>query len=166
MDEAISYLNKALEIHPTYSGAELLIGNALFFKKDLQGAADKYRKILAIYPGDENAKKNLALTLRDMGKYAGETLNDLDKAMAYLKESYNLESEDLETSRLLAVAHGMKGNHDDVIKILEEYLKKDGNNANVFFNLSRAYSFKNDKVKEKEYFDKAISLDPNILNAK
>jgi tetratricopeptide (TPR) repeat protein len=166
MDEAIGYLNRALQIHPTFSGAELLAGNALFFKNDLQGAADKYRKILSSSPGDKNAKKNLAFTLRAMGKYAGETLNDLDKAMTCLKESFELEPEDLETARLLAVAHGMKGNHDEVIKLLEGYLKKDSNNANVLFNLSRAYAFKNDKVKEKEYFEKAISLDPNILKAK
>ena len=166
MDEAIAYLNQSLEIHPTNSGADLLIGNALFYKNDFQGAVDRYRKMLVKSPDNQNAKRNLALVLRDFGKYSGETLNDLDKALMLLNESYTMAPDDLETARLLAVANGMKGNHDEVIRILEAYLLKDSGNPNVLFNLSRAYAFKGDLVREKYYLDKAIALDPNILKGK
>ncbi len=163
MDEAIGYLKKSMLIHPVFEGSDLLFGNALYFKKDYEGAIAKYRKILTYAPDQKNAKNNLAFTLREYGKYAGETLQNLDMALASLSESYTLNQTDLETMRLLAVAYGMKGQHDKVIEILLQILQKDDKNANVFFNLAKAYSFKGDSVNEKLYLDKAIALDPNIL---
>jgi tetratricopeptide (TPR) repeat protein len=163
MDEAIGYLKKSMLIHPIFEGSDLLFGNALYFKKDYDGAIAQYRKILTYAPDQKNAINNLALTLREYGKYAGETLQDLEKAFTLLSESYALNQTDVETMRLLAVAYGMKGQHDKVIEILLQILQKDDKNANVFFNLAKAYSFKGDSVNEKLYLDKALALDPNIL---
>jgi protein O-mannosyl-transferase len=163
MDEAIGYLKKSMLIHPIFEGSDLLFGNALYFKKDYEGAIAQYRKILTYDPDQKNAKNNLAFTLREYGKYAGETLQNLDMALASLSESYTLNQNDLETMRLLAVAYGMKGQHDKVIEILLQFLQKDDKNANVFYNLAKAYAFKGDSVNEKLYIEKALALDPNIL---
>jgi tetratricopeptide (TPR) repeat protein len=163
MDEAINYLNKALKVHPTYTGADLLIGNALFFKKDFEGAIAQYRKLLAYAPNDVDSKKNLALTLREWGKYTGETLNDINKAYTLLDESYQIDPTDIETMRLLAIASGIRGDHEKVILFLNQVLQQDSLNANVHFNLSRAYSFMGELEKERIHLQKAQALDPNIL---
>ncbi|HMP28959.1 MAG TPA: tetratricopeptide repeat protein [Saprospiraceae bacterium] len=164
MDDAIKYLKKALELHPTYTGADLLIGNALFFKNDYEGAINQYTKLLSYAPTDKNAKKNLALVLREYGKYKGEKLNDIQSAHSLLTEAYQMDSTDLETIRLLAIASGIKGDHDMVITLLGQVLLQDSLNANVHFNLAKAYSFKGDFTKEKIHLEKAKALDPNIFN--
>jgi tetratricopeptide (TPR) repeat protein len=158
------YLEKALQIHPTYENAMLLLGNAYFYKNELEKAITCYRKVLETYPDQQNAKTNLAMTLRDYGKYLGETKGDVVKAKSVLEESLTIVPDDIETLRLLAVANGFLGDHIKAIDLFNKVLEKQPQNPNVYINLSEAYRIIGDKTAAETFKVKALQLDPNILN--
>lgn len=49
-----------------------------------------------------------------------------------------------------------------VASVSEEYLKNRGEDATILYNLAVAYYYLGDKAKTKEYFEKAVVLDPNF----
>jgi protein O-mannosyl-transferase len=161
---AIEYLDKAMTIHPIYENALLLLGNAYFYKKDFETAISSYRKVLVTYPGQTNAINNLALTLRDYGKYAGESMGQINKAKVLLQESFDLSKDDIETVRLLAVANGATGDHAKAIELFKIVIQKEPKNANAYINLATAYEFLGDKTTAQQYRNAALQLDPKILN--
>lgn len=164
LTEAIGYLNKAVQVHPTYKNAYLIAGNANYYLKDYDNAVIAYEKALAIDPEFADANKNLAITLRDAGRQAGELENNLAKAEALLTKSYNIFQDDTETLRLLGVANGIKGNHQGAITYFQKVVALDPKSAGGFLNLGNAYKNAGDMVNGEKYIQNAVAIDPNILN--
>jgi tetratricopeptide (TPR) repeat protein len=119
---------------------------------------------LAIDPEFADANKNLAITLRDAGRQAGEVENNLTKAEALLTKSYNIFQDDTETLRLLGVANGIKGNHQGAITYFQKVVALDPKSAGGFLNLGNAYKNAGDMVNGEKYIQQAVAIDPNILN--
>ncbi len=164
LDQAIGYLNKAVEIHPTYRNAYLLLGNAHYYKEDYPPAIAQYEKLRQLYPDFNDANKNYPVILRDAGKYYGQVKNDIAKSEEYLTRSYQISANDPETLRLLGIVYGIKNEHDKAISYFEQALKINPNVAMSYVNLATAYRNKGDAVKAAEYYNKAQELDPNALD--
>lgn len=164
MKEAIGYLNRAVEIHPTYKNPYLLLGNAYYYIQDYPNSIAAYQKSLALDPNYEEAQKNLGIAYRDGGKYAGETENNLEKSKGYLLSAYKLYPDDPETLRLLGVVYGVMGDHATAIQYFEKVVGLEPKNAMAHFNLSSAYNNGGNPEKAKFHIQKAQELNPNILN--
>lgn len=162
LKQALIYLNRAVVIHPQYKNAFLIMGNAHYYLNEYDKGAAAYQKALDLDPNFKDAATNLAITLRDAGRQAGEKENDLLKAEAYLTRSYQLSPNDTETLRLLGVMNGIKGNHTEAIKYFEKVVLNDPNNAGGYLNLSLAYKNIGDIVNAEKNMQKAIAIDPNI----
>ena len=106
LNQAITYLNQAIEIHPTYRNAYLLLGNSNYYLKNYQVSIDNYDRALAYDPNFKDALTNLPVVLREGGKYMGQQAGDLNTALKWLTRSYQLNPQDYETCRLLGVAYG------------------------------------------------------------
>ncbi len=163
LSKALEYLNKATEIHPTYKNAYLLKGNAHFFMSNYELAVDAYNQALRLDPSFPDAIKNQAIALREAGKYAGEKQGDLSKAALYLEKSYLMVANDMETVRLLGVLNGIKGNHQEAFKFFKIVSDTEPNNANAYLNLSTAYRNLGDVENAERIYQKALSIDPNVL---
>lgn len=158
-EEAIPHLKKALEIHPTYHNAYLLLGNAHFIQLKYDEAIADYENCLRVYPQNKDAEKNIQMAYREGGKYYGEKKGDLKKALVYLNKAYELNPNDYETNRLLGVANGVSGN----INIAIDYFKKASDinpTADAFKNLSTAYYNAGDKINGDLYAQKSKSIPP------
>ncbi|KXK40457.1 MAG: tetratricopeptide repeat protein [Saprospiraceae bacterium] len=158
LHEAIGYLTKAVKIHPGYKNAYLIMGNAYYYLKDYDHAIEAYGNALKIDPDFKDAFVNQAIVLREAGKYAGETLNDLKKAEIYLTRSYQMNPNDMETTRLLGVLSGIKGNHQDAVKYFSKVVEADPKNANAQLNLSIALQNAGELLKAEEHRKKAEAL--------
>ncbi|MGB4959671.1 MAG: tetratricopeptide repeat protein [Saprospiraceae bacterium] len=163
LHQAITYLDKALVVHPTYKNAYLLKGNAHYYLKDYPNSISAYEQALAIDGEFKDAFVNLAVTLRDAGRQAGEVENNLAKAEQLLLRSYQMTPTDAETMRLLGVVNGIRGNHAEAIKYFEKVTIADPKNAYVHLELSKAYDNIGDTQKAQQYKNKAIEIDPDIL---
>lgn len=163
LNQAITYLNKATEIHPNYKNAYLINGNCNFYLKNYDQAITLYSNALKLDNNYVDARKNLAVAYREGGKYYGEIKNDIIKSKNYLVQSYKIDQQDLETLRLLGVVHGISGDHNSAIKYFTLLTEKLPNNASAFLALSTAYRNANN-IQEAEFnLNKALSLDPEVM---
>jgi len=164
LTDAIGYLKEAINIHPTYRNAYLLLGNANFYLGNYEKAIAEYDKVLKLYPDYKDARDNLPIALRDAGKYYGQQKNDIVKSEQYLTRSYEMNPNDSETMRLLGIVNGIKNDHDKAIFYFEKARDKNPNSAMSYVNLGTAYKNKGDAVKAAEYYNRAVELDPKALD--
>jgi cytochrome c-type biogenesis protein CcmH/NrfG len=161
---AKKYLEKALTIHPNYKNAWLILGNVYYFLNDGEKALEIYDKALELDPSYQEARKNKALVLRVVGREEGEKNNNLQKAMDYFEKSYQLNSQDAETVRLLGIGEGMQGNLENAIKYFQRYTKMAPQNAYGYVLLSQAYQNAGNKTQADINRRRALAIDPKILD--
>jgi tetratricopeptide (TPR) repeat protein len=164
LNDAKSYLERAIEIHPHYLNAMLLLGNADYFLENYEQALATYSKLLELSPGNENAMSNLPLFYREAGRHYGEKLNDLPKSLEYLAESYRLNPNDYETVRLSGIAHAIAGKFNEALFFFEKSIEMEPANAGAYLNLGNLYHNNGNPEKGKFYHDKAKELDPDIFS--
>ena len=163
LQEAIQHTTQALEVHPNYKNAMMIQGNSFFYKKEFENAVRSYERLLSLYPGDADGESNLAVALRDTGKYFGERKQDLVKAEKYLRRSLAIRPKDVETNRLLGVTNGIKGNHKEAIKYFKKVADLQPNNALSYVNLYNAYGAYGDDEKARLNYEKALKLNPEAF---
>jgi len=166
LDEAKIHLDQALEIHPSYTNAMLLNGNANFYRKDYDEAIKNYEKILAINPNHTDGIKNLAIALRDGGRYYGEQKQDINTGKKYLLRSLTMAPMDIETLRLLGITYGVSGDQDNAIKYFLKIAEVAPDNSGAYVNLFNAYMNKGDTDLANMYKNKALKIDPKAFDLK
>lgn len=162
LNEAKGHAQKAIELHPVYTNAYLIKGNAHFYLKEYDLAIQAYRQALAINPEYKEALQNLPLALRDGGRYFGEVEGNLSKAITCLKEAETYQPNDYETLRLLGVAHGVGQQHALAIDYFTRAANLRPEIADAWLNLSTAYFASGDAAQGQVYLDKAKRIDPNV----
>ncbi len=160
--EAKGHATKAIEIHPTYKNAYLLLGNANNYLKQYEAAVQAYEQALRIDANYEDAQQNLALTYRDAGKYYGQEKGEVQKAIQYLKKANTLLPNDAEILRLLGIAYGISQQPQQAVETLEKAAAIAPNNASILYNLGAAYSSLGALEKAASYIARAKEIDPTI----
>lgn len=163
LKEAIPYLDKAAQIHPHYKNAYLIKGNGYYYLSDFENAIKAYEAALAIDPEWPDAIKNLAVSLRDAGRIAGEQQGNVAKAMEYLQRSIKLYPQDTEALRLLGVANGISGNHVEALNLFKKIVEIDPQNAGGYVNLHHAFNALGQLNEAAIAQQKAVSIDPNAF---
>ncbi len=161
LQEALGYLNKAIEIHPTYKNTYLQLGNVNNYLKNFDKAIEYYEQVLRYDANDQNGTNNLGITYREGGKYYGEQGN-VQKAIQYLTKARELRGDEYEVIRLLGVANGISGNHQKAIEYFTLATQVEPQNADAFWNLGNAYFYIQDQVKADQFRNKALQMDPEV----
>jgi len=160
-NDAVNYLSKAVEVHPQYSNAYLLTGNAFFYQKDYKKAAEYYRYIAQNF-GNSNGMNNLF----EAGKKLVESGQFTD-AIPLLEEAKAYSPQNKEIFGNLGAAYGQTNQHQKAIDSFQEVIKLDPNNAKAhlfigyaYMNLSAAQP--SYQTVGQQYIDKAYQLDPTL----
>jgi tetratricopeptide (TPR) repeat protein len=161
-EEAVGHLQQAIDIHPLYKNAYLLLGNAYNYLNQYEASIDSYQKALQLDPGYTEARRNLGITYRQAGQYYGEQRGDLNRAIQYLKEALRLQPDDYEVLRLLGVAHGVGGQHQQASAYFEQAVQQQPDNATAWFNLAQAREYAGDTAGAQQALARAQQLDPEI----
>jgi len=163
LTEAAGHLQEAINIHPTYKNAYLLLGNCYNYLKQYDQAIASYRKALELDPGYEEAFTNLKVTLLQAGRFYGEEQGDLARAIQYLEQAYQMDANDYETVRLLGVAYGVRGNVQRAIEYFTKGVELAPNNAGAWYDLGSAYYNAQMPEQGNAYIQKALEINPNIV---
>ena len=159
---ATQHLDRAIQIHPLYKNAFLLLGNANYYLGRYQMAIRYYDEALQLDAGYKEALSNRAYAYRDYGRFLGESKGDIVTAMKFLQNAVEILQDDYETNRLLGVAYGNSGQPANAIRYFEKALEQEPNNAWINFNLGQAYRAIGDSVNANRYISKAKALNPEI----
>ncbi|MEY3368509.1 MAG: hypothetical protein RI973_1664 [Bacteroidota bacterium] len=160
--EAVDHLKAAISIHPTYKNPYLLLGNAYNYLKEYETSIQAYRQALQLDDNYGEARNNLAITLRDAGRFYGEQKGDLSKSLSYLTQSYDINPADYETARLLGVAHGISGNATQAVAFFGKAQELAPGNADALYNLGTAYFNAGQPALARRYVEEAKKINPNI----
>ncbi len=161
--EAVTHLTKAVEIHPGYKNACLLLGNAHNYLKEYPTAIEWYQRALSLDPDYGEAKNNLQITYRDAGRYMGEVNNDLPASIEFLKKAWALNQNDFETNRLLGIAFGIGRQHEEAIQYFTKALEIQPDNAELMVYIGNAWFNAGDTLKGNAWHDKARFKDPQVF---
>ena len=122
INEAMGHLRRSSEIHPTFKSPYLLLGNAYVYLENYEKAVPEYLKALKCDPNFKDAKNNIALAYREIGKHAGQVNKDLPTALENLNLSFQYNPQDMSVLSFLGTAYGMSNQFQKAIDVLEKAL--------------------------------------------
>lgn len=164
-------LKRAIEIHPIYANAWLLLGNVKYKQNtDLAGAADCYRKAAEFNPGSYDAHFNLAIISRDLNRFE-EALTYLGQAKALLSgktpEDQQRLGNNIEQNRGEVYyrwgkyAGQTQNNLPLAVEKISQAIKINPSAANYYEDLGVAYGFMGDYFNSIKASEEGIKIDPN-----
>ena len=160
--EAIGHLEQAVAIHPLYKNPYLLMGNAHNYLQEWEASIRAYQRALQLDPGYEEARNNLAITYRQAGQFYGEQQGDLSRSIQYLQQALALTPNDYEVLRLLGVAHGVGGQHQQAVSYFQQAVQQQPDNARAWFSLGVAQQYAGQTEAANQSLNRARQLDPQI----
>lgn len=158
---AVPYLDKAIKIHPTYKSAWLNRGLANYHLKNYDAAIADFRRVTQIDLKEPKAVVSLGVALRDGGRFYCEEKNDFPKGLRLLNESYQIDSADTETIRLLGLAYGNNKQYAEAIRYFERRTQLQPDSPGAWSDLEWAYGVSGNLGKAAEYRAKAKQLEQN-----
>ena len=163
LQRALTHAERAIEIHPTYKNAYLLRGNALYYLEQYEEAVIAYEEALALDPNYAEARQNIGIAYRDGGQHFGEREGNIEKALEFLIKAESYMPEDYETLRLLGVAHGFAGRHNEAVSYFRRAAEVNPDSAGAWYNLGSAYHHLGRPDMTEKYHQKAKEMEPDIV---
>jgi len=152
-DEAISSYQRAIQIAPNSAALQVALGGLYESAGNWQSAQTIYQKALSIQPDNPQAANNLAYLLLAHNGSVNLALTLAQAARRGLPNSPN-------TADTLGWAYYHNGAYSVAQPLLEEAVKKAGDNPAYRYHLGVTYQKLNDNVRARAQFEKAISLNP------
>lgn len=158
LQEAITHLQEAKKIHPTYKNAYLIAGNAHNYLQQYEQAIQNYNQALRLDANYQEAYNNRTLTYRAAGLYYGKEKGDFQKSIQYLTEAQKVDPNDYETLFALGVAYGLNGNNQQATTLFLKCTQLQPNVEGAWRNLGNAYMIGGEEGKGRAALQKADSL--------
>lgn len=169
LDQAIIYLNRALEIHPAYVDAMLLLGNAHYQKDlDVVKAVDWYAEILKRRPYHTHAIQNTKLILPQVVGFLAENKspNTPDEVIDVCEELHAIKPEIPEVYRVEGLMYARyKNQFEKAIPLYEKALELKPDYVDVWKDLGVIYGQSKDYEEALRCFEKVHELKPNDMQA-
>ncbi|MBI5196787.1 MAG: tetratricopeptide repeat protein [Nitrospirae bacterium] len=158
--DAITLWTDVAKKNPANARAYNMIGICFFEKGDINSAILNFREAIRVKPDYTQAHSNLGTAYMELSmleKAEKELFFSLYLSQ-YVQPVDNIDTALIHTS--IGNYYFKKGLYDNAIKYYNNALKLFTENAQVYFNLGRAYNQKGHREMSGWYFNKAHTLDP------
>ena len=153
--EAAASLQRAVELKPNYSAAQLKLAELMIRTRDeelLKDAEARVQKILTDRPGDEDALFTLAASQAQLGR--------VEDAEKYLNEVLKRSPSDLRSQIAIALLKVSKGDLAGAEQVLKNALKVHPKSVDALMALSKLYIGMNKLDDGEALLKEAINIDP------
>jgi tetratricopeptide (TPR) repeat protein len=157
-DEAITEYEGVIAKNPKYLAGYMAVGTIYDLKGDAKKAETYYRKALEIKKDFGPAANNLAWNLAQRG-------GNIDEALTFAQIAKEQLPNIPAVMDTLGYVYYLKGSYLNAIAEYQDSLAKDPGNPVVNYHMGLAQYKNADKAKAKDYFEKALQLDPNFTGA-
>jgi tetratricopeptide (TPR) repeat protein len=151
--DAVKSLGKAVAIDSTDAGAWFDLGSACERQHDIAGAADAFRKVLALRPDDPSTCNYLGYMWAEQGM-------QLDSAQVLLERALGAEPENGAFLDSYAWVYYQKGDFDKALLYMRKAIRNLSNDPIVYEHLGDILMKKNDAAGSREAYLKSILLHP------
>ncbi len=141
--QAVPHLQKAIEIHPNYKNAYLLLGNAYNYLKKYPESIKNYEQALRLDPDYVDAIQNLAISYRDSRQF--------DKAIAQLKQVGQIAPNKIDLNENLAFTYeeagkyyGSQNQHPQALEAFKKAKELGADKGKYLYFMGLAYANLND----------------------
>jgi tetratricopeptide (TPR) repeat protein len=157
-NEAIKYLNKAVEVKS--ENATLLLDLGILYEKnkDVDNAIITYKKVLELAPERYRAMNNLAWLLSEYKK-------DYDQAESYSRQALDLAPKNGAVADTYGWILYQKGEYQKAKEILELAQRYLPSNSSVAYHLGKTYLALDEKESARIALQKAIDITPDFPEA-
>ncbi len=159
-ERAIAELREAIRLQPEvndYATPHNILGLALSFKGDAQGAIGEFQTAIRLHPDDANAHNFLGLALANNGDFGG--------AITEYRAAIHLEPDDANPHNNLGLALANKGDLDGAIAEYEAAIRLQPNLASAHNALGAALQRKGKPDEAMAEYLTAIRLQPDLAIA-
>lgn len=164
MDSAKFYYEKAIDLLPTYAFAINNLGSVYLKEEKPDSAIYYYKKALDLQPNYPDASKYLGLAYlkkadfdeADKAMYAAQNMSSSSDALKVLSSEY----------LILASKAFNSSETDRAIRFCEKAIQINPQNAEAYYNLGGYYMTLQNLAKTREYWKKALDVNPNYTEAR
>lgn len=154
---ALSELNKALKIYPTYQDALNNLGIVYQNLNQPDSAIISYKKVIKYDSNYQKGYFNLGVILYKMHRYT--------EALPYLRKAYQFHPDNETACLLLGDTYGNLGIFDEAIRYLTQCVSINPKNLNAMILLGKAYGIKGDYKQSLDIFNRELQIDPGNVEA-
>ena len=187
-DEAVKSLKQVFRFDSLNANAQnnLIFIATKFDDKGLYSKSlDIYKYVLKRNPVNTSCLYSVADVYKDMGKldtaislinyviklkpdyvdaynriagYYGQYRKDYSKAIEYLSKAYNLNPKYFSTLENLGIIYGIKADFSNSLLYFKQAYQLDSTNAQLCINIGKTYEMLGNKIKAKEFYQKANNV--------
>ena len=166
-EEAIKEYNLVSKEHPYFPDAEFYKGLTRFRQKDIDAAAEHFKKTLDIYPEHIKARKGLDNVTKQFLNAGNKSYKrgDVSKATNYYEKALEFDSEFYLAYFQLGVLQKKQGQSKKAIESLKKVIKIKPDHDKTWFTLGTAYEADGNNEEAIEHYKTAIDINPGYTKA-
>ncbi len=155
LKESMYYLRRAIDIHPRYANAMLLLGNAYFeYDRNVDSTTHYYLEALRVKP----LMRDVYLNIETVAK----ALKTVDERIEFFEKVNSYYDKNFKVNYLLGTWYGKEKNDSkNAIKYLTKATVIDPTNFDALNNLGLVYGFQNDYENALSSFKRAEQFNRN-----
>lgn len=157
-DDAIAALDEALDLRPAFPAALRKLGHLHVARKSFDGAADAFRRLVALEPQDAGAHVKLAQSLVHEGAVA--------EAEGWFARAVEIAPDDCKALYGFASLKMRENDVRGAEALLRRHVALDPESGDAWEVLANALMLQSRRRESVEAFDRVLSLDPAKVNAR
>ena len=166
-EDAIKSYDLISKDHPYFPDAEFYKGLTRFRQKDIEGAAEYFKKALSIYPEHKKARKGLDNVTKQFLNAGNKSYKrgDISKATNYYEKALEYDSEFYLAYFQLGVLQKKQGQSKKAIESLQKVIEIKPDHDKTWFTLGTAYEADGNNKDAIFHYNKAIEINPGYTKA-